>query len=100
MPRTVKFFLITFALVFSSGISPVLAVWSYDSAPICVERNGHSVWYGAGRLAPLVAWAVRHGLIWRANRVYYGTRRLARRALKFLITDSRLRLRKGDDGNE
>ncbi len=65
-----------------------------------VERNGRSVWYGAGRVGRLVAFAVRHGLIWRANRVYYGARRHAGRALKFLGADSRLRPQKGDDGNE
>ena len=65
-----------------------------------VERNGRSVWFGAGRLGRPVAFAVRHGLIWRANRVYYGARRHAGRALKFLGADSRLRPQKGDDGNE
>jgi hypothetical protein len=79
-----------------------------------VERNGRSVWFGAGWLGPVVAWAVRHGLIWRANRAYYGLRRRAGRAwrhaarvwhfagrsLKFLRADSRLPAQKGDDGNE
>lgn len=65
-----------------------------------VERDGRSVWYGAGRLGRPVAFAVRHGLIWRANRWYYGARRHAARALKFLGADSRLRPQKGDDGNE
>jgi len=65
-----------------------------------VERNGRSVWFGAGRLGPLVAFAVRHGLIWRFNRVYFRLRRHAGRTLKFLGADTRLPAQKGDDGNE
>jgi hypothetical protein len=62
-----------------------------------VERNGKSVWFGSGHLGGLVAWAVRHGLVWRFNWVYYALRRRAARCLKFHRADSRLREQKGDD---
>jgi len=65
-----------------------------------VERRGKAVWFGSGHWGRLVAWAVRHGLIWRFNRVYYGARRRARACLKFALPDSRLPEHKGDDGNE
>jgi len=65
-----------------------------------VERDGRAVWSGAGRLGRPVAWAVRHGLIWRGNRIYFGARRLVGRCLKFRAGDSRLREHKGNDGNE
>jgi hypothetical protein len=55
-----------------------------------VERRGREAWFGAGRWGRLVAWAVRTGLVNRANRA----------CLKFLALASRLREHKGDDGNE
>ena len=56
-----------------------------------VERNGAPVWFGSGRLGWLVAFAVRAGLIWRFNWVYYALRRRAARCLKSHPADSRLR---------
>lgn len=35
-----------------------------------VERNGRAVWFGAGRSARLVSWAVRHGNVYRLNRLF------------------------------
>jgi hypothetical protein len=55
-----------------------------------VERNGKEVWFGSGRWGWLVALAVRVGLVNYYNRV----------CLKFAQADTRLRERKGDDGNE
>jgi hypothetical protein len=55
-----------------------------------VERNGRQAWFGAGRWGRLVAWAVRTGLVNKANRA----------CLKFRSAVTRLREHKGDDGNE
>jgi len=55
-----------------------------------VERNGRAAWFGAGRWGWLVAWAVRTGLLNKANRA----------CLKFRSAVTRLREHKGDDGNE
>lgn len=56
-----------------------------------VERDGREVWFGAGRWGPLMAPAVRSGAVNLANRLL---------GLKFRRAASRLRQRKGDDGNE
>jgi hypothetical protein len=55
-----------------------------------VERDGRSAWFGSGRWGGLVAWAVRMGLVNKANRA----------CLKFRSAVTRLREHKGDDGNE
>ncbi len=55
-----------------------------------VERRGREAWFGAGRGGRLVAWAVRTGLVNKANRI----------GLKFVSAVTRLREHKGHDGNE
>ena len=65
-----------------------------------VERGGRRVWYGAGRLGRTVAFAVRHGVVWRADRLVYGLRRRSRACLKFRSADSRLPEQNREEGNE
>jgi hypothetical protein len=60
-----------------------------------VERGGCRVWYGAGRWGALVALAVRTGSVCRFNRVAVAAQRL-----KLAPRTTRLRQRKGNDGNE
>jgi hypothetical protein len=65
-----------------------------------VERDGRSVWFGAGRLGVLTAFAVRNGLVWRLNRLAARVRRKVAQCLKFPPCHTRLRQHKGDDRNE
>jgi len=65
-----------------------------------VERYGRNVWFGSGRWGWMVALAVRTGMVWCFDRVFYAVHRRVTACLKFIARDTRLRQHKGDDGNE